>query len=147
MNWLALILGLLPKAIVGTEAVATDVKGGQKKQAVTDALNAIASGIAQVAPAEAQAASDAAAVAIASIDGVCAVLQDAGVLKPHTTVPAAAAASALTASSVVAGVAAQVAAANTSTSQTAGVTVPVVTAQAATSDVQTGPGLHNTVAA
>lgn len=76
----AKIIGLLPLLIAGAEQIGSDIKGHQKKQAVTDALSAVAVGVATTTPEHAQAAQAAAQTAINAIDGVVEVMKLTGKL-------------------------------------------------------------------
>jgi hypothetical protein len=84
MNWLSMFLQLLPTIVVAVENVGSALAGHQKKAAVQAGLTAIAQGVSVVVPQHATAAVSAAQVASQTIDGVVKVLNDAGVLQPHT---------------------------------------------------------------
>jgi hypothetical protein len=76
----AKLIGLLPLLICGAQQIGADVKGHQKKQAVSDALLAVAAGVGVGAPEHAQAAQAAAQTAINAIDGVVEVMKLTGAL-------------------------------------------------------------------
>jgi hypothetical protein len=90
MNWLAVLMQLLPVVILGVERVGADVQGKQKKKIATDVITSLGAGLSQVLPGEdGQAAAGAAAVAVDSIDAVVGAMKQAGVLPPSKSAAAA----------------------------------------------------------
>ncbi|HUO59475.1 MAG TPA: hypothetical protein VMU24_02330 [Candidatus Acidoferrales bacterium] len=76
MNWLSLILGMLPSIFEAATKIHADVTSNDHKQAVVDGLTAAAQTVAKVLPQHATAATDAAAAATGVVNGVYQVLAD-----------------------------------------------------------------------
>lgn len=88
MNVFSKIIGLLPLAILAIEKIAGDLQGHQKKQMVTDILQAAAQGVAQASPENAGTAQAAADLATSMIDGVVAIVKPQAKAQPAASAPA-----------------------------------------------------------
>jgi hypothetical protein len=81
-SFLGMFMSLLPSLIMGIETECKDMAGVDKKQAVTDALASVASGVAAVSPSNGAAAQSAAAIATATIDEVVALVKHQPAAEP-----------------------------------------------------------------
>ncbi len=84
---LGTILAELPNAIQTIEAVAVDLDGGQKKQALLDGFEGVAAGVVKAIPGESETATLALKLADSLTDSLVSMFNSLGVFKHKTKLP------------------------------------------------------------